>query len=468
MKIILCIVLMSLAAAVKAATPPLPEQSRWESRMDTYGDSWGATILNQSVEQNIGVSGGDDCYYDGAYVHWSVSQYLGQPKHAEYAAKCWADYKAWARTNAIRGYDKWARGAKQLGSEDISILYTRPAQFRDTSAYVGQYCGTCTNVKRELAYSINTLVQRERAGEARQVGELAQMVEWAGAIMWQNHSGEYIDHGRSNEVNQHYQHLFMTGLMWHALIELIHWEEENNRDVNLLWADPTPDERWPTLEIALLDQIDFLYEGAVHREGPRSSSLEGEPLWDAATRRFTYTDTNVSGEAGPNYTADLNLLIAPAYAWAYKRTYDEFFLNAHDEIFAGAMAVGVYSGKHYNQQYFWSIDGIDWRNNSVFIDKVSIYPRNTELQRGVLLKIEGELGFPRWARVCPEATGNPRERDCQAYRFLAHWSIETKGWLYLDEAPRWPLETSFLYIGNDYTENKHPFVLGDAVQTQPR
>ena len=60
---------------------------------------------------------------------------------------------------------------------------------------------------------------------------------------------------------------------------------------------------------------------------------------------------------------DLNLLIAPAYAWLYRQTGDTAYRERGDQIFEGGVKYGfIGSGKHFNQHYRWSVEYIKWRD----------------------------------------------------------------------------------------------------------
>src|SRR5262249_9781040 len=90
--------------------------------------------------------------------------------------------------------------------------------------------------------------------------------------------------------------------------------------------------------------------------------------WNASGQAFWY---GLYGPAiGPFQTTsnapDLNLLIAPAFAWLYKQTGDTTYRDRADAIFAGGVTQACPScdGKHFNQQYRWSFDYMKWRNTS--------------------------------------------------------------------------------------------------------
>jgi hypothetical protein len=60
---------------------------------------------------------------------------------------------------------------------------------------------------------------------------------------------------------------------------------------------------------------------------------------------------------------DLNLLIAPAYAWLYSRTGDTTYRDRGDQIFAGGVKGAWLDGsKVFNQNYMWSFDYVKWRS----------------------------------------------------------------------------------------------------------
>ena len=65
----------------------------------------------------------------------------------------------------------------------------------------------------------------------------------------------------------------------------------------------------------------------------------------------------------PNPAApDLNLLIAPAFAWMYQQTGDTTYRDRGDQIFAGGVKGAISTdGKQFNQNYMWSFDYVKWR-----------------------------------------------------------------------------------------------------------
>jgi hypothetical protein len=93
-----------------------------------------------------------------------------------------------------------------------------------------------------------------------------------------------------------------------------------------------------------------------------------DTIWDEAWQpdqgAFRYSTDEAADENGK----DLNLIIAPVFAWAYERTCDERFKVRGDEIFANG-ARNAYLGddegggaKQFNQNFRWSFEYVRLRN----------------------------------------------------------------------------------------------------------
>jgi hypothetical protein len=84
-------------------------------------------------------------------------------------------------------------------------------------------------------------------------------------------------------------------------------------------------------------------------------------MWVASAGAFKYTDRKTS-TGGTNPAPDLNLLVAPAYAWIYSQTGDVKYRQQADHIFAGGVRKAFLSNpKQFNQNYRWSFDYLRWR-----------------------------------------------------------------------------------------------------------
>jgi hypothetical protein len=85
-------------------------------------------------------------------------------------------------------------------------------------------------------------------------------------------------------------------------------------------------------------------------------------MWDATAQAMIY-DLNA---APPNPTADLNLLVAPMYAFLYSMTGETKYRDQGDLLFAGGVQRAWLDGsKQFNQNYWWSFDYVVWRQRGV-------------------------------------------------------------------------------------------------------
>lgn len=83
--------------------------------------------------------------------------------------------------------------------------------------------------------------------------------------------------------------------------------------------------------------------------------------WLSDDEAFKYTDRIVPS-GGTEPTPDLNLLIAPLYAWLWHQTGDSTYLERADKIFAGGVkGAWLAGGKQFNQSYRNSFEYIKWR-----------------------------------------------------------------------------------------------------------
>jgi len=85
---------------------------------------------------------------------------------------------------------------------------------------------------------------------------------------------------------------------------------------------------------------------------------------DAMWERAWLPDQQAFGyrQDDPSPAPDLNLLIAPVYAWAYAQSCDPVLVERADAIFTGGVTSAYLVGpKQYNQNYRFSFDYLTWR-----------------------------------------------------------------------------------------------------------
>jgi hypothetical protein len=97
------------------------------------------------------------------------------------------------------------------------------------------------------------------------------------------------------------------------------------------------------------------------------------PLWESlwnccwlpTQQAMMYTDRPDDGnnQGGQEPAPDVNLLIAPAYAWLYSQTKDTKWRQRADAVFAGGVmkACLVCGSKQFNENYRWSFTYFEWR-----------------------------------------------------------------------------------------------------------
>jgi len=399
---VLAFIVLGSFVSLKALAAPIDPAvvAQWEAKMIAEADYWRPRVLASDRANNV-TSNGGNCYYDGASVYRQVSEYTGRD-YMDASDRCAGDYAESRRPNGGGGgQNKFPEGLAAYILEDGGPLVT----VNDVSlisrtgwgsfigldvggSYIGDYCGTCTNVIRELAYSISAETEAERVGLPRIEGKLVTYVGWMESILWQMRSGEYIDNGRgaANESQWQFRQPFMVGLAHKELIGLLQWEEENGRSFAAMW----PTTHWPTLEAAIADHMIDLMDVAVVKNGQCQTPQAGQRMWNGTY--FAYVDHGINGETYPGcvirYEEDLNLLIAPALAWACMRTGNADLGRRHDEIFGPGINFGRgQHGKQFNQAYWFSIMGLSYRNSEACSGGVVIEPNDPPVVTAVM----GEL-----------------------------------------------------------------------------
>lgn len=366
-----CIVLACCASINASETSSSYESARadWEKNMVQFGHKWGR-YLNPT-------SGHDEAdqlqatYYDAAWVFYRISDYARQQEPwYTYAARAIDVYRGGYLEKAgysVPGYWRFPHGLVEdvsrgggTSGEAIRLIRDRPAfsnlyELRSDSGYYGNW----EAMSREVAYVIQANIAAERHGLDRVldsgVPRLEPLIGFVEVQLheWRTQQFASPDGGRFAP--------FMFGLTAHALIEFYEWEVENGRDPNAMW----PGRHWADIVTALEDVSAWAFRDAKVRSG----RLAGESMWVPSYKgsgglgAFRYDDTaSGSQEIAP----DLNLLVAPVYAWLYKSTGNRDFRDMGDAVFSGGVrnaSVG-WNGKIFNQNYRWSFDFIRWREEA--------------------------------------------------------------------------------------------------------
>ena len=294
------------AQSGKVASPGPVKQ--WEDHMTQYG------------KQHCGA----DYYYDGARVFYQIAEYTKDQSWitcAEQAVAAYRDQYLVPNKFAAAGWMIFPRGlwlhyqkTGDVKSKDALIQLAGHASYCCVPEWLKDADGE-QGGSREAAYNLEAKLYAQDLGVDQPSTKLYADIVFGHFDQW----------FRSKSVP--YVRPFMVGLSAEALIE--YWQR--TKDGRVL----------PVLQ----DALDQLWQSC----------------WLADAGAFKYTDRNVaSGDQRPS--PDLNMLIAPAYAWLYAQTREPKWRDRYDAIFAGAVKAGYLKDpKHFHQQYRWSFDGLKWR-----------------------------------------------------------------------------------------------------------
>ena len=195
-------------------------------------------------------------------------------------------------------------------SKQAAILLAKNAAYADRGGGPGEA------LSRETAYSINAYLVAETLGEPRNPN-LKKAVDYALG---------HIDQWFVRNASKNWAP-FMFGLTAEALIA---YHDQVDEDPRIL----------PAIKLG----CDECWKRA----------------WRPKEQAFFYRADNPAKGA-----PDLNLLVAPAYAWVYLKTGDTTYRQAGDKIFAGGVRGAWFAGgKQFSQCYRWSFDYVTWRTEA--------------------------------------------------------------------------------------------------------
>jgi hypothetical protein len=282
-------------------------------------------------------------YYDATRVFYQIGDYTGDARWVACAAKARAAYRdgyVFPNNGAVPGYWNFTTG--------LRMDYERTRDARSKSAVVtlshkAAYAGDVSLQwtedvmrSREVAYSILSYLNAEAVGEPRRA-RLGDTIDQA-----LDHVNQWFVAKSSRApipfelvpaaAGQYYIQPFMVGLTLQALIS--YWEV--TYDARVLPAVKTAiDALWSQAWVS--SSQSFWYENWVPHPSFTFPAKQGAP--------------------------DLNLLIAPAFAWVYAQTGNTVYRDRGDQVFAGGVKGAFLGGaKQFNQNYMWSFDYIRWRS----------------------------------------------------------------------------------------------------------
>ncbi|MBA3846219.1 MAG: hypothetical protein H0X45_06205 [Planctomycetes bacterium] len=304
-----------------AAVPPIPQFERWEANMVSYGLKYAAELAAHRDDADVTPLIETAVYYDAARTYHQIGTYTGDPQWRQPmldAIHVYRDRFVIPNGYDVAGHVLFSDGmllhliatGDAISRETVLQMAAKDRWTRPDSPIPLDGAGGT----RETAYALKALINA-RAIDGIQRPRIAVAVD--GII-------QHIDQwfvSKTAELRP-----FFIGLALEALIAA----DE---------AEPDP---------RILPAVRFACDGLWDR------------MWVAEAGAFRYTDNE---KAGTDPTADLNLLIAPAYAWVYRRTGDARYLERGDLAFAGGVRAAYLDGvKQFHQNYRWSFAYVAWRS----------------------------------------------------------------------------------------------------------
>jgi len=314
--------------------PPIPKLRDWQSNMATYGAGNWCNLLTRSGKPCP--PGFEQCswYYDGERVFYQIEDYTKHKKWETCAMNAQANYRdqyvmARPTPGAIGGwrvfpdgiYMNYLRTGDPTSKAAVHALATKAAGAALWTGHVPTYS------IREATYMLTANRLDTKLGNDRS-RQMKQMVSIVLGHIDQITSGP----APSNET-------FMDGLAAEALI---HYYEDGHQD----------DARIPA---AIQKLADWLWDNAWYQ--------------NKGAGFFCYSAYQASiGMPQGEGLRNLNLLIAPMYAWLFRTTGKSKYQAEGDQIFASGVDFAPegtlgWSGKNFMQQYRWSFDFVEWRSN---------------------------------------------------------------------------------------------------------
>ena len=304
-------------------TLPLPpELDTWEANMLTYGEKHGKALIELLKDPDVDPSVAAT-EYDAIRVFREIGRYTDDSKWNAYlvaAVKAYRDQYVLPLKGDVPGYWNFTEGLRlhyqftyDQKSRDAIILLSENAAYAADSTPLEQTVPS--DFSREVAYAINSYLDAELVGAPRR-DRLDDLFNQA-----LGHLDQFLAAGDTTDYAP-----FMFALTAEALIRYHSQVEDNPRIVT---------------KIAAL--ADWTWNNA----------------WVAADEAFWYRANDPSQGA-----ADLNLLIAPVYAWLFQQTGKLNYRDQADQIFAGGVkGAGLDEARQFNQNYCYSFEYVRWRGS---------------------------------------------------------------------------------------------------------
>ncbi|MDQ6827806.1 MAG: hypothetical protein M3081_02960 [Gemmatimonadota bacterium] len=306
---------------------PVPLLAQWTAQMTQHAVQHCAEVADTGTATVIKDPPLGATYYDGARVYYQIADYTGQGTFITCARNAAAVYRHYVLYNGggVPGYwnfphgqlmdferrgDTLARGAVVALGTNMYSAPTTPLAWTENFA-----------ASRETAYAVNAMRLTEKLGNPHRA-RLDSMV-----VQALHHLDQMCVAQTATFVQP-----FMVGLTAEALIG---------------WHDGSSDQR---VLPAVKSCADWMWSHT----------------WLASQNTMQYANTNYCTPSGDCVNTgpapDLNLLIAPLYAWIYRQTGDATYRARADSLFVGGVRDAWLDGaKQFNQNYRWSFAYVTWR-----------------------------------------------------------------------------------------------------------
>jgi hypothetical protein len=307
-----------------ATPPPIPNLDLWKSQMLSYGTVHCNNYLNGAINFDTHLLA---TYYDAEWVFYQIGDFTKDSKWyncAQAAENVYRDQYLIPNNAVLPGYWNFSHGVTRdflstgdLTSKNAALMLAQNASYApDTTPLSWTVDST---MSREVAYAIMAYLNAESIGGPVRARR-NQLVEQAFS---------HIDQWFISRTAP-YVRPFMFSLTAHALISY----------------DSQVGGMTDRTVTALSQGADWIWNN----------------MWLPGNEAFKYTD-RVTDTGGTEAAPDLNLLIAPIYAWLYHQTGNVTYRDRGDQIFVGGTkSAYLTNAKQFNQNYRWSFDFIKWRS----------------------------------------------------------------------------------------------------------
>jgi hypothetical protein len=359
--IVACVpVLASVPTPTPTPTPRpsvrVPQKAQWESNMKTWGQKHCDHLKAVTAVAALGTT-----YYDAEKVYLQIGEYTKNPAKwqpcADAAKRSYRDSYVMRSDvmGGVPGYWNFSNGLvldwKAAGAVDCAAE-PKPDACKSKDAVnalatKGAFCATGVpldwtkgaHVSREAAYCVRALDDSETVGSAASArkGELLDQMLGPGGHFDQWLTGQAIAPSRDFDgpaqcASKNYFQPFMAGISMNVAIQI--WERSHD----------------PRILTAVKALADFTW-------------TQG---WDPDKKAFWYDNCSAPGTLNwmlpRSGSPDLNLMIAPAFAWLWKQTGEDKYRVQGDQIWeSGVVGAYIEQAKQFNQNYSESFNYLKWR-----------------------------------------------------------------------------------------------------------